>query len=977
MTNVDYKYQAFISYNSFDRTVALKLHKALEKYRLPNAGITSNRKTLFPIFIDKKEMLPGGVLTTELTEYLKKSKFLIIICTKSSATADHVAKEIEYFKTLPQGKNIIPVVLDDPGNLDESFFPKPLGISRDDQYLALNLSDKEKFSGNLSRLSIAKLVAKITGLDLTILWSRERRSKTLKIASLSFATVVMVFSIFLYWDLNYREFEEGYKNYYRGPSGWVGVDKVENQTSNILVFKRKGRFGKVYKVRSKVFNGDCAHELPIFKIDIHSIALTNLNQESSIENRFCYADLKYSANGRISSEKIYIGLWDPKTKSIQKKYSEEFIYPSKECNSADFDQLGFSECSGIYHGILMDLRIAIAFTAGKLARVKARPFNQNSLVVNTKLLNHELRLDYLSDSNRLGKISYKNRVGTDVATAEFDYDGLGQFAEVRLNSLGKNNFFNKNYDHYSVSYDEKGRISENKKYRSGQLVGDEKSLRNLLDSTTEKHISYFIKYSYPKEKYYEESFFQVAGAPTLVNGVGRFAHQMTENGAERFALDIYGKPTQDADGIYSLKTIANSDSGVIKLRYEWKDLDGKSVGLTDEDVHSFEFLEFLGQGLSGGLPNINLAKGSELGAVKYDKNGRAIVSESGIAKIATVVDTKGRIQAMQLLDGNQELVENELGIASSVIALGNSESDSIQCRDSNSNLVKLYASKLVNPIQWQEIACVSSRLGEYQVLNSRTYDKDRPDLLIKEYYGAGASYEALRIDKIIEFDHVSNSTLLIKTLDLTMLENQGEKNVETWVRLINGLTSETNYVDYLSKESVNLKNGVSKIIYSHSNDFNGQKYSEKYIDDSGNPVEIGPFRASKVSTRFNLESLPVQRSFFGASNLARAKLNLNFNYLDNDSFTLSAHDDQNNSIPFPSERSVYAIRYSGRDELGFYGTKHYLDANGNMVSTSKGLFLEQIKFLKDKKFFILTQEDKNGRLLFTSNHPVPPADIAW
>lgn len=94
---------AFISYSRADINIAIDLVKRLEKYPYPQEMVAEeNRpfdsKLVRPIFLD---VLNLPVKTTEFSkdiqDNLRNSRYLIVICSESSAKSDFVKKEIDFF----------------------------------------------------------------------------------------------------------------------------------------------------------------------------------------------------------------------------------------------------------------------------------------------------------------------------------------------------------------------------------------------------------------------------------------------------------------------------------------------------------------------------------------------------------------------------------------------------------------------------------------------------------------------------------------------------------------------------------------------------------------------------------------------------------------------------------------------------------------------------------------------------------------
>lgn len=99
----DKKYDAFISYRhgGIDQYIAENLHKKLEAFRLPKNILKSrgeNDKTrITRVFRDRDELPLASDLADPITNALKNSEFLIVICTKRLSESKWCMKEIETF----------------------------------------------------------------------------------------------------------------------------------------------------------------------------------------------------------------------------------------------------------------------------------------------------------------------------------------------------------------------------------------------------------------------------------------------------------------------------------------------------------------------------------------------------------------------------------------------------------------------------------------------------------------------------------------------------------------------------------------------------------------------------------------------------------------------------------------------------------------------------------------------------------------
>lgn len=176
-----YKYFAFISYNSHDIAWGKRLQRKLESYRM-SATLCSEhgwqRKPINPVFFAPYDIQPGG-LSQEIQDRLNASRHLIVICSPHSARSEWVGKEIEYFHQLGRTKNVhFFIVEGEPhsGNPDTECFnpiidtlglPEILGANIHEQIFRWSWLNKER--------AYVQLISKLLGVEFDAIWQRHRR----------------------------------------------------------------------------------------------------------------------------------------------------------------------------------------------------------------------------------------------------------------------------------------------------------------------------------------------------------------------------------------------------------------------------------------------------------------------------------------------------------------------------------------------------------------------------------------------------------------------------------------------------------------------------------------------------------------------------------------------------------------------------------------------------------------------------------
>ena len=135
---MEYKYDAFISYRHAekDTLIASEIQKSLERFKIPKALQKKSGKQRFNrVFRDVEELPISSNLTEDLTQALKDSEFLIVICSYRTSESDWVKREIDTFLELHDyNKQLVLTVLVE-GEPDE-VIPEVLRHDNITHYLA-------------------------------------------------------------------------------------------------------------------------------------------------------------------------------------------------------------------------------------------------------------------------------------------------------------------------------------------------------------------------------------------------------------------------------------------------------------------------------------------------------------------------------------------------------------------------------------------------------------------------------------------------------------------------------------------------------------------------------------------------------------------------------------------------------------------------------------------------------------------------
>lgn len=204
----DYKFFAFISYNSHDTSWGKKLQRKLEGYRMPATLCSEHgweRKPIKPVFFAPTDIQPGG-LTAELQERLKASRHLIVICSPHSAKSEWVGKEIEFFHSLGRTKDIHFFIVDGiphSGNPDTECFNPIVDTLGLPEILGANIHEKIYRSPWLNReRAYVQLITKLLGVEFDSIWQRHRRLLRQKIAAWTVGIVLVLAALVGVWLTN-------------------------------------------------------------------------------------------------------------------------------------------------------------------------------------------------------------------------------------------------------------------------------------------------------------------------------------------------------------------------------------------------------------------------------------------------------------------------------------------------------------------------------------------------------------------------------------------------------------------------------------------------------------------------------------------------------------------------------------------------------------------------------------------------------
>ena len=201
----EYKFFAFISYNSRDTSWGKRLQRKLEGYRMPATLCSEHgweRNPIKPVFFAPTDIQPGG-LTAELQERLKASRNLVVICSPHSAKSEWVGKEIAFFHSLGRTENIHFFIVDGvphSGNPDTECFNPVVDTLGLPEILGANIHEKIYRSPWLNReRAYVQLITKLLGVEFDSIWQRHKRLLRQMIAAWTVGIIVVLAALVGVW----------------------------------------------------------------------------------------------------------------------------------------------------------------------------------------------------------------------------------------------------------------------------------------------------------------------------------------------------------------------------------------------------------------------------------------------------------------------------------------------------------------------------------------------------------------------------------------------------------------------------------------------------------------------------------------------------------------------------------------------------------------------------------------------------------
>ena len=229
---MEWKYKAFISYRHLplDKSVAIKLHHAIEHYVIPKALRKNGEKTPGRVFRDQDELPISSDLSNDIQLALDNSEYLIVVCSKETSKSKWVLREISYFIEHHDRSHVLAILVDGtpeeafPAELTEVYSPEGEYIKSVEPLAANIVADSRMKRNSLFRTEKLRLLAALIGCPYDSLYQREQRYKIRRITAAA-AAVLMVAAGFIGILLNRnRIISENYENTLRSQSTFLASE---------------------------------------------------------------------------------------------------------------------------------------------------------------------------------------------------------------------------------------------------------------------------------------------------------------------------------------------------------------------------------------------------------------------------------------------------------------------------------------------------------------------------------------------------------------------------------------------------------------------------------------------------------------------------------------------------------------------------------------------------------------------------------
>jgi len=694
-----FTYDAFISYrhSSPDDKIAENLHRALEEYVVPGSLVKKGfPKRLTRVFRDREELPTSNSLTDGIRDALQQSRFMIVVCSRRTPSSKWIAKEIEIFKSLGRGRQILALLIE--GEPEESF-PPLLREARKitaahDGTATEEVEEISPLAADIRAASLPeslrllrdeklRLLAPLLGCSFDDLKQRHRQRFLRRVKIASAATLLAIVAAatagYGYWDTHYHVHAEYYANFTKR---WGQVKGIGRLTPDQVSHRQNS--GKFYVRGNRVVAADVVNGYGLMTVNNMVDTFIGEPDTSNDATRDFHYEWEYSTDGRVTKEIAFdrahrvVWSFDYGSQTIDiGHYADKYGYPRPRIGSgADYVQ--FTRNSDGYETLMH-------FTDSK-GELEPDQDGVFGLRIVKDAIGLDLEVSNLDANDQL----MLNRYGYARLTRKFD--SLGNATESHFFGVdGKPHATKSGVGRMTASYDQYGRLTLLQYWTTDEkptVLGDgysqvsyayddhgdeiEKVFRDPSSKPIAKPGDFArLTHAYDNQgRMIRASYFGADGKPVKIeDGYSQVAYEYDSHGYQK------SETLLDGDG----KQVANK-SGVARMTWTHDDqgnenelslfgVDGKPVLGSDRyatlrmkyDSHSnrIEQSYFGVQGepiiSKGGYAKMRMKyddRGSETEESYLDLNDRPVVSSSGWAKVTMARNDRGLVTEHKFYGAN-------------------------------------------------------------------------------------------------------------------------------------------------------------------------------------------------------------------------------------------------------------------------------------------------------------------------------------
>ena len=296
-----YKYFAFISYSSDDRRWAKKLQRNLEHYRLP-ARLQKRHpdapKRAYPVFRDDTH-LAGFKVWDSLKEELNDSRYLILLCSPSSAASEWVNREVQHFIDTGKEDKILPLIIDGEPYADDpakECFPPALRALQDAPLgvRVRNLGWRKAYLNMISTLLQVDY-------DQLVMRDKTRRIQTGILQAAAGMAALAVAGVLFWYNTEFTSYYNAYTLQWEKPVGIYAMSKEERSHAS--------EFYRFTKFRGDVIRVECVNsygtvidpvmtnaftDYPVLEFDYNDHQVTAVVQKDATGKVIARKEIQYN-----------------------------------------------------------------------------------------------------------------------------------------------------------------------------------------------------------------------------------------------------------------------------------------------------------------------------------------------------------------------------------------------------------------------------------------------------------------------------------------------------------------------------------------------------------------------------------------------------------------------------------------------------------------------------------------------------------